>query len=140
MRGQWVSARSVLFHILLVVIVPSCLLGGWWQLHRALNGNTLSWAYTFEWPMFAAIACIGWWQLVHEDPADVEARKQERRRRAKPAGPPSSQPVALHSVDERPLDEGDAEAADALDSYNAYLATLAARGKAKTWRNPRGLP
>ena len=28
---------------------------------------------------------------------------------------------------------------DELDDYNRYLATLAVRGRAKTWRNPRGL-
>jgi hypothetical protein len=26
---------------------------GDWQFHRAISGNGLSWAYTFEWPLFA---------------------------------------------------------------------------------------
>jgi hypothetical protein len=33
---------------------------GDWQLHRAESGNELSWAYTFEWPLFA-IFCVYFW-------------------------------------------------------------------------------
>ncbi len=160
MLQRWLSVRAVLFHLLLATIVPACMIAGWWQMHRALGGNTLSWAYTFEWPIFAVIAFVGWWQMIHEDPADLEARREERRRRAKEVGPPTVDPlpVALRqastgggawaggtvsvngtisangtvSVDEAPT--------DALDAYNAYLASLATNGKAKTWRNPQGRP
>ncbi len=40
----------------LLFIVLACwgmLWLGDWQLHRAMEGNGLSWAYTFEWPLFA---------------------------------------------------------------------------------------
>ncbi len=39
-----------------------------WQLSRALAGNELSWAYVFEWPLFAAYAVYMWWRLLHESP------------------------------------------------------------------------
>jgi hypothetical protein len=71
-----------LFHLLLVIIVPGCLFAGWWQVRRAMSGNLLSYAYSVEWPIFAVIAVIGWWQLIHEDPVEVVARKVERARRA----------------------------------------------------------
>jgi hypothetical protein len=35
---------------------------GDWQLHRALAGNALSWAYTFEWPIFALMGAVFWGQ------------------------------------------------------------------------------
>ncbi len=70
------------FHVLVATIVPFCLFAGWWQVNRALSGNLLSYAYSVEWPAFAVIAIIGWWQLIHEDPAEVVARKEERARRA----------------------------------------------------------
>jgi hypothetical protein len=35
--------------------------------------------------------------------------------------------------------EADPAPADALTEYNRYLALLAVRGRAKTWRNPKGL-
>jgi hypothetical protein len=32
---------------------------------RALGGNTLSWAYVFEWPVFAGFAIYMWWNLLN---------------------------------------------------------------------------
>ena len=37
------------------------------ELHRALSGNTLSWAYVFEWPIFAAYAVYLWRKLLREE-------------------------------------------------------------------------
>lgn len=48
------TSRAFLFHGFLVIVVPLCLLAFWWQLHQALGGNSLSWAYTVEWPFFEA--------------------------------------------------------------------------------------
>ena len=53
----------------------------WWQFERAYNGNTLSWAYTFEWPLFAGYAIYVWWQLIHDDPT-VFTRRQGAEARA----------------------------------------------------------
>jgi len=40
-RGTaWFSRRAVLLHLTTLVVVPGCLALGWWQLHRALSGNT----------------------------------------------------------------------------------------------------
>jgi hypothetical protein len=152
----------VVFHALLLIIVPTCLIAGWWQLNRATGGNTLSWAYTFEWPIFAIIAIIGWWQLIHEEPEEVDARKEERLRRAKQVGPPTPDPIpepirlmlttttgpglapGPDSASATEIEESDIQSVEAaaasLDRYNEYLASLAERGKAKTWRNPQGRP
>ena len=32
---------------------------------RALDGNSLSWAYVFEWPILATFAVYMWWNLLH---------------------------------------------------------------------------
>ncbi len=156
---KWVTRRAFLWHALLVVIVPGCLLAGRWQLDRATGGNGLSWAYTFEWPIFAVIAVIGWWQLIHEAPEEVLARKDERLRRAKQVGPPTPDPIPAPtrlmlttttgpglapgpgSETATEIEETKIEAAAAaLDRYNEYLASLSEKGKAKTWRNPQGRP
>jgi hypothetical protein len=84
---RWFSPRALLLHTLLVVIDAGCLVAGWWQLHRALSGNELSWLYTFEWPIFAVIAVVGWWQLIHEDPAARKARKTKPPRWVDPTAP-----------------------------------------------------
>ena len=45
-------------HVTLLVLLPAFAWLTWWQLERALGGNTLSWAYTFEWPLFAIYASM----------------------------------------------------------------------------------
>jgi hypothetical protein len=53
-------------------VVAFCLLARW-QVHRALSGNTLSWAYAFEWPFFAAYALYMWWKLLTDAPGRTRA-------------------------------------------------------------------
>jgi hypothetical protein len=36
------------------------------EVRRALGGNELSWAYVFEWPMFAVFAVYMWWTTLHQ--------------------------------------------------------------------------
>jgi hypothetical protein len=69
MRSVWWSRRAITLHVALVVAVPLFLALGAWQFRRALTGNLLSWAYTFEWPFFAGYATWMWWRLVHEETA-----------------------------------------------------------------------
>ena len=40
---------------------------GDWQLHRALAGNELSWAYTFEWPLFAVFGVYFWVRSIRDE-------------------------------------------------------------------------
>ena len=54
-RPRWLG-----WHLLMVVSFLGMLWLGDWQFHRALSGNGLSWAYTFEWPLFAGFpSCSG---------------------------------------------------------------------------------
>ena len=101
MRSTWWSPRAIGLHLTLLVLLPGFLWLGDWQLHRALTGNGLSWAYTVEWPLFAAYAVVLWWKLLHED--------EHRPRRSKP----------------RPQADVERETSE-LEAYNAYLASLRA--------------
>ncbi len=111
----------------LLVVVPFCLVAAWWQLQRARSGNFLSWAYTFEWPVFAIVAGIMWWQLVHRG-----------------WGPPqdgsAADAAAEASAPNRPRPRDREREDAALRSYNDQLEFMAAFGRRKTWRNPKGLP
>jgi len=40
---------------------------GDWQLHRAESGNELSWAYTFEWPLFAIFGVYFWAKSLRDE-------------------------------------------------------------------------
>jgi hypothetical protein len=62
-----VSPRWLIWHAFAVVAFwGMCWLGDW-QLHRALAGNALSWAYTVEWPIFAVAGAIFWGRTVRDE-------------------------------------------------------------------------
>lgn len=74
MSSRWWSGRAVALHLTaLTAVVVFCLLARW-QVHRALSGNTLSWAYAFEWPFFAAYAVYMWWKLLNDGAAPARPR------------------------------------------------------------------
>ncbi len=163
---RWFRKRALLYHLLVAIIAPGCLVAADWQVHAAIGGNMLSWLYVVEWPVFSILSVFGWWQLIHEDPARVEARKVERARRAATKGPMvppppetasgfyhplqvASRPELLSELGAAlPVPAGDAEALAAtggtplhqLSEYNAYLARLAVGRTRKSWRNPHGVP
>jgi hypothetical protein len=68
---RYFTRRCIGLHLTLLVLLPAFAWLTDWQLDRALGGNTLSWAYTFEWPMFAVYAIYVWWQLIHDQPTAV---------------------------------------------------------------------
>jgi hypothetical protein len=111
---MWFSRRAVGLHVLIVVIVPVFAALCVWQVHRALGGNDLSWAYVFEWPFFAGYAIYMWWRFIHEVAPDAAAPS--------PARLVEADPVAERN-----------EAAERA-AYNNYLAELAERDKPKQWR------
>jgi len=82
-----------------------------WQLHRALSGNGLSWAYTFEWPLFTIFGWYFWSRTVRD-----EFRRQAGEL---PAFTPAKE-------DEAALSESAAPPAPGAGGHDAYLAQLAA--------------
>ena len=65
-------------HVTLAVGLAVCGVAFWFEIRRALGGNGLSWAYVFEWPLFAVFAVYMWWTVLHGSSAT------RRRRPAKP--------------------------------------------------------
>jgi hypothetical protein len=134
----------LLLHLLVVVVAGTCLLAGRWQLHSALSGNDLSWAYTVEWPIFAAIAVIGWWQLIRESPAERAERAARAARdvasgeRAGGRGAPNrctaGPMIATEDGVETPEAYAERVGAAARREYLSHLARLADDDPAKTWR------
>jgi DNA-binding transcriptional regulator of glucitol operon len=121
MRRLWTPAWIVR-HVLAVGLVAGFLALGWWQISRAAGGNTLSWAYAFEWPLFAAFVVFIW------------VREVRLARRGTPEAPvspaPSAAPGAPATAFRRPVRTvrqpvGHDDGADPdLAAYNRYLAWL----------------
>ncbi len=131
-------------HVTLLVLLPAFAWLTKWQLGRALGGNTLSWAYTFEWPLFAFYAIYVWWQLIHDHTTAVTRPIQPSSAGDVGSGDVHSQPgwalsggrrknvaiAASSAVDESAphhherFAEQTPEEAARLAAYNRYLAEL----------------
>ena len=57
--------EAVRLHIIVVIGLGLCVAAFWFELSRAIEGNALSWAYVFEWPLLGVFAVYMWWQLLH---------------------------------------------------------------------------
>jgi hypothetical protein len=110
--------------------VPGCIALAWWQATRALSGNTLSWAYTFEWPIFAGYALYMWWRLLH-DATELGSEDDESGSRALPVTE-TARSIPDAGPDTKATTEDDPELAE-LSEYNDYLAALSASGRRKRW-------
>jgi hypothetical protein len=127
-RPRWrflVSPRWLAWHAFAVAAAWGMLWLGDWQFHRAENGNALSWAYTFEWPIFVTFGVVFWAKTIVD-----EWRQQSVLARGgqDPASRDSSDALELPAGAHTPTAIDD-EAADdpELAAYNAYLARLNSR-------------
>jgi hypothetical protein len=120
-----IQPRWLGWHLLMVVSFWGMLWLGDWQLHRALAGNGLSWAYTFEWPLFAGFAVVFWAKTIKD-----EFRIKRDGSQGTLAGPSDLDdlPVSVRPVQ---VSVGTAEddEDEELSAYNAYLARLNAEVK-----------
>jgi len=120
-----VQPRWLGWHLLMVVSFWGMLWLGDWQFHRAIAGNGLSWAYTFEWPLFAGFAVVFWAKTIKDE---------FRIKRDGPADPASAADSDELPISVRPVQVSAGAAADdeddpELSAYNAYLARLNAEVK-----------
>ncbi len=127
-RPRWfflITPRWLAWHAFVVVAFFGMLWLGDWQFHRAESGNSLSWAYTFEWPVFAILGVVFWVKTIRDEftPAappgaepevSLPAGARQAAGGARLAGP------AAGSGDPDADPDADRELAD----YNAYLARL----------------
>ncbi len=92
------TKNPLVIHLGLVLAEAICASAFYVEIRRAIDGNRLSWAYVFEWPIFAAYAIYVWKKLLSD----------ERR-------PPRSQAPT------EPTSTVDARVDESLDAYNDFL-------------------
>ena len=122
-RPRWfflITPRWLGWHAFAVLATIGMLWLGDWQFHRAESGNALSWAYTFEWPVFAVFGLVFWAKTIRDefkppaDPGDADAVEL-------PDGVAPARPARVTTpAADAPEDSDDPE----LVAYNAYLARL----------------
>ena len=133
MKGLW-TPSWIVRHALALVLVIGFLGLGWWQFSRATEGNTLSWGYTFEWPVFAAFVVFIWIREIQQErraadePPRPEPAAETQPAEAQPGAPVQiRRPVRVPVTAATPDGEDDPEVA----AYNDYLGWLAAHPGAR---------
>jgi DNA-binding transcriptional regulator of glucitol operon len=128
-RSRWwflVTPKWLGWHAFAVVATIGMLWLGDWQFHRAESGNALSWAYTFEWPIFAIFGVVFWAKTIRDEfkPPD-EADAGEAAEVELPGGRAAVQ-RGTAGAGTGGEDQGDGADRDdpELAAYNAYLARL----------------
>jgi DNA-binding transcriptional regulator of glucitol operon len=119
-----VQPRWLGWHLFVIAAVCGMLWLGHWQYSRAIEGNGLSWAYTFEWPLFAVFGIVFWARTIRD-----EFRVKRGIDTVIEHGYATDLPDGIGAVQAGglPGDDDDPE----LVSYNAHLAKLNARAEAK---------
>lgn len=120
----------LLRHAAAVLLVLGCLGLGWWQLGRASAGNTLSWAYALQWPIFAGFVGFLWWREVRHGLGPDRSSEAADPPDGPPAPPPGAVAIRRPVRVARPVardDDTDPE----LAAYNKYLAWLNANPGAR---------
>ncbi len=114
-----ITPRWLGWHAFVAGSIAGMLWLGAWQFHRAETGNSLSWAYTFEWPVFAVFAAVFWVKTIIDEfrPATTGDGNGEAAQLDLPgaAGAERRSGQAGHAA---------AEPDPELAAYNAYLARL----------------
>jgi hypothetical protein len=102
---------------------------------RALDGNSLSWAYVFEWPILGTFAIYMWWNLLHgqdgrrRKPASPTIGPDGRPRAPVPGVTGDRAPSPTATAQDTHPDAGSGAPAGAdpdLVAWQAYLASMEA--------------
>jgi hypothetical protein len=131
-RPRWfflITPRWLAWHAFAVVAFIGMLWLGDWQFHRAESGNALSWAYTFEWPIFAILGAVFWGKTIIDEFKPKTAGETVPAEIELPSG--ASNPVVTGGPGDAGQIGADTTGADPdpaddpeLAAYNAYLAKL----------------
>lgn len=143
MRRFVFAPRWVVGHVVILIVVASCLFLCNWQWDVSMVTHSLqNMAYAVQWPFFAVFFAVMWWRMLRlesqrldEEEAEAAAsgEKLVGKRAEKQSAPPVDEPILAGAprrtvADARretatAVDEDDA----AMDAYNRMLAALAAK-------------
>ncbi len=133
-RPRWfflITPRWLAWHAFAVFAAWGMLWLGDWQFHRAEGGNALSWAYTFEWPIFMIFGVIFWAKTIideYRSPGGAANIRAADNGAATSAGllgvAADSLPGRAHTA---VAQDEQADEDPELAAYNAYLARLHSR-------------
>ncbi|HLI39187.1 MAG TPA: hypothetical protein VKV80_17895 [Streptosporangiaceae bacterium] len=121
-----ITPRWLAWHAFAVAAFCGMLWLGDWQFRRAMSGNALSWAYTFEWPLFAIFGAIFWAKTIRDEfrirSGGTMRQDGDGAGHGLPAG--AGPPAGIGSPAGMMPGGGDEPDDEELAAYNAYLERL----------------
>ena len=135
------GAAALRIHLGLAFCLLICIPAGVFELSRALGGNNLSWAYVFEWPIFAVFAVYMWWNLLHGQDGAGRRRGAGTGQGRDPATAttPDTPPAAAPGGAGGNGGEGSADGDDAgLAAWQDYLRGMEAEEARQSQSDERG--
>lgn len=122
MKSKFFSRRALVLHLCLFFWLAMTATAAWWQVGRAINGNSLSFLYAIEWPCFGVLGFLGWYAMLSMDRVSEEQetarREYEQNMRERAA---AARKMAREQED------------PALAAYNDHLAEIGRAPKKKLW-------
>jgi hypothetical protein len=126
------TPRWLSWHLFAFAAVAGMIWLGDWQFRRALSGNALSWAYTFEWPIFAIFGVVFWVKTIRDELQPARQGGGQAEEVTLPAGtrlPGSTGAAGSGQAESGQVSDLDEPADQELAEYNAYLAKLSSQIK-----------
>jgi hypothetical protein len=121
-RSKYFTLRAIGLHFALIFWVLMCALAAWWQVGRAIQGNSLSFLYSIEWPVIGVLGILGWYSMLNME--KVTEHKERARREYE----------EKMRADAQAARDAAAEADDpSLAAYNDHLANLTHQPKKRLW-------
>jgi hypothetical protein len=118
--SKYFSKRAVGIHLALIAWLALVVACSYWQVGRAIEGNSLSFLYAIEWPVFGVLGILGWYALLNQETLSehqaAARREYEEMMRAQ-----------AREARERELAEED----PTLAAYNDHLEQLQSKSKKK---------
>jgi DNA-binding transcriptional regulator of glucitol operon len=121
-RSKYFSRRALALHLAVIVWVTISAVAGWWQVGRAVQGNSLSFLYSIEWPVIAVLGVLGWYALLNiEKVTESQAKEREEYEEMMRAEARAARAAQTQGEDPE------------LSAYNDHLAKLSHVPKKRLW-------
>ena len=122
MKSKYLSRRAIVLHLALALWLGMSATAAWWQVGRAVQGNSLSFLYSIEWPVFGVLGVLGWYAMLNVEKVTEEQEKARREYEASMRAQAQAARQASVEVEDPTLAE-----------YNDHLEKLSTVSKKRLW-------